>query len=695
MRVLREFVSASLWALVATASPAAVTWQVDSAGSSLQLQLDVLGNTAGGAISVAGTASGDLSAVGPDATLSIAGASLAFGPTSFPIIGGLATFSTPGFGATWVGAPVAGVPTGAGSWTVDLAGSTVTLNSGSMQAIDSSGQQIAAQDFGVFPVAVVLPTTLATLVTSAPGETSLVVPVALEKTLPPILTIFGFVNPTLRVVGTLRLVLTTPPCSDGIDNDGDYLVDSPEDLGCDSPADGSERGAPICDDGVDNDGDGPADFPADLGCQSSTDTDELGPVVVPDVIWTVDTAGSSVLLHFDVGLGAPEPPSLSGEGPVLVSGTVVGDVTNPAGPSPTVEIAGASLGFGDTSILLGPGAVEITLSSAGGTWVGGQSLRPAASDGPWALSLPGSTLTLNTGTVRALAADFGLDRTVDFAAAPLALTISPASATLTALPSGQLELVVPVAGSATFNPIPVPLFGNAYPRATISGSVRLVATVIVDSDGDGLSDTEEAARGTDPLDADTDDDGLTDGAEVNLYGTNPLSSDSDADGLSDSQELGLGTSPTDSDSDDDGLTDGAEVNLYGTNPLSLDSDADGLSDAQEVALGTDPTDPDSNDNGIPDGQDVEFVQDDISALPNGAFKSPPAALRRSMVGILEDIEAEIASGDSVGAIAGLTDLRRHVDGCGVRPDRNDWIVECVAQRQVRALVDELIANLGG
>jgi len=66
-----------------------------------------------------------------------------------------------------------------------------------------------------------------------------------------------------------------------------------------------------------------------------------------------------------------------------------------------------------------------------------------------------------------------------------------------------------------------------------------------DIDGDGLSNTQEAAQGTDPRNSDTDGDGLTDGAEVNTYGTNPLVMDTDGDGL----------------------TDGAEVNTYGTNPM--------------------------------------------------------------------------------------------------------------------------------
>jgi M6 family metalloprotease-like protein len=47
------------------------------------------------------------------------------------------------------------------------------------------------------------------------------------------------------------------------------------------------------------------------------------------------------------------------------------------------------------------------------------------------------------------------------------------------------------------------------------------AGVSTDTDGDGLTDAQEQALGTDPLDPDTDDDGRSDGVEVTL-GTNPL-----------------------------------------------------------------------------------------------------------------------------------------------------------------------------
>ncbi len=55
----------------------------------------------------------------------------------------------------------------------------------------------------------------------------------------------------------------------------------------------------------------------------------------------------------------------------------------------------------------------------------------------------------------------------------------------------------------------------------------------LDSDGDGLTDVQEIALGTDPKDSDTDGDGLWDGEEINMYVTNPRATDSDGDGMSD------------------------------------------------------------------------------------------------------------------------------------------------------------------
>ena len=65
-------------------------------------------------------------------------------------------------------------------------------------------------------------------------------------------------------------------CNDGLDNDGDSLIDYPADPCCrTSLADIDEYNAPLaqCADGIDNDGDLLVDL-ADLGCSSATDNDE-------------------------------------------------------------------------------------------------------------------------------------------------------------------------------------------------------------------------------------------------------------------------------------------------------------------------------------------------------------------------------------------------------------------------------------
>ena len=194
----------------------------------------------------------------------------------------------------------------------------------------------------------------------------------------------------------------------------------------------------------------------------------------------------------------------------------------------------------------------------------------------------------------------------------------------------------------------------------------------VDSDGDGLIDAdEELLYGTDPLDPDSDDDGLSDGDEVNVYGTDPLNGDSD----------------------DDGLNDGEEINVYDTDPLNPDTDDDGLKDGVEVATGMDPLDSDSDDDGIPDGQDVEFIQNTIAALPDSVFNSKGPGTRTALLARLNDIEVLIAEGDLSEALMVIGDLRRHIDGCGTRPDKNDWILECTAQVQVRDYFDLLAENL--
>jgi hypothetical protein len=145
-----------------------------------------------------------------------------------------------------------------------------------------------------------------------------------------------------------------------------------------------------------------------------------------------------------------------------------------------------------------------------------------------------------------------------------------------------------------------------------------------DTDSDGLTDYNELAYGTDPLDQDTDDDSLSDGEEVYSFFTDPLSLDTDNDGIQDGTEVGNdqwwfgepwnGISGTDTSiniPDTDPSTT--------TNPLDDDTDNDGLMDGQEDAnhdgqflgIELDPNDFDGDNDGLGDGLELGL------AVPNG------------------------------------------------------------------------------
>ncbi|MCK6550443.1 hypothetical protein L6R52_31690 [Myxococcota bacterium] len=141
----------------------------------------------------------------------------------------------------------------------------------------------------------------------------------------------------------------------------------------------------------------------------------------------------------------------------------------------------------------------------------------------------------------------------------------------------------------------------------------------LDTDCDGLSDAEEFSAvypngsKTDPNDADSDDDGISDGVELGrttaVPGSNCPGFVGDADATS-------RPSPVSRDTDGDGIADGAEdrnangrVDAGEMNPSTTDSDGDMIPDAVEDRNqnGTreqgelDPTSRDSDGDGISDG----------------------------------------------------------------------------------------------
>ena len=119
--------------------------------------------------------------------------------------------------------------------------------------------------------------------------------------------------------------------------------------------------------------------------------------------------------------------------------------------------------------------------------------------------------------------------------------------------------------------------------------------------------------GTDPLNADTDGDGLTDGWEI-THGLNPKKQDTDSDSLPDNIEAAIGTDPRKHDTDGDGLTDNWEINHDGFDPLDSDMDGDGILDGREVAAGSSPFLLDTDEDGLPDNVEISWCRVETNGL---------------------------------------------------------------------------------
>jgi hypothetical protein len=169
-----------------------------------------------------------------------------------------------------------------------------------------------------------------------------------------------------------------------------------------------------------------------------------------------------------------------------------------------------------------------------------------------------------------------------------------------------------------------------------------------DADNDGLANLGEYLHNTDLRHADTDGDSLTDGWEV-AYGFNPLiqedaTRDTDGDGLSDGVECLHRTNPKAADTDGDGMPDGWEV-AHGFDPLnaadsSQDADGDGLTNLAEFTNKTDPRNADTDGDGMPDSWEL--------ANRLNPLNPEDATLDLDHDGILNRREYEIGSDPSAG-----------------------------------------------
>jgi hypothetical protein len=114
--------------------------------------------------------------------------------------------------------------------------------------------------------------------------------------------------------------------------------------------------------------------------------------------------------------------------------------------------------------------------------------------------------------------------------------------------SGEITAVLPVehlAGQQGDLVFRVMSRGNPNAVAALKG---ITLGTVEDPDLDGLTNSQEAIHGTNPLLADSDGDGLTDPQEISSSLTGPLVGDSDGDGSNDGAEVAAGTNPLDGSS---------------------------------------------------------------------------------------------------------------------------------------------------
>jgi len=88
-------------------------------------------------------------------------------------------------------------------------------------------------------------------------------------------------TPGLYSCNTACCCTVTVECNDGVDNDGDGLVDISNDCGCSSGCDSTEAPNLVrhCNDGIDNDGDGLIDL-ADTNCADICDNTEASIICI-------------------------------------------------------------------------------------------------------------------------------------------------------------------------------------------------------------------------------------------------------------------------------------------------------------------------------------------------------------------------------------------------------------------------------
>ena len=173
--------------------------------------------------------------------------------------------------------------------------------------------------------------------------------------------------------------------------------------------------------------------------------------------------------------------------------------------------------------------------------------------------------------------------------------------------------------------------GIAYKAYTANELVDIYSEIgiggdfdITDTDGDGLYDAVESAgirlQNGQIIYTDPTNDELTDGEEIDPTPKRSEKTEYKDDGSVNTVEgyyFVMKSDPLNNDSDNDGLVDEFEV-MLGTNLMNTDSDSDNLSDGEEVDLWYDPTDPNPDNDSYNDAEELSngtspFVYD-LNAL---------------------------------------------------------------------------------
>ncbi len=160
---------------------------------------------------------------------------------------------------------------------------------------------------------------------------------------------------------------------------------------------------------------------------------------------------------------------------------------------------------------------------------------------------------------------------------------------------------------------------------------------------------------------DSDEDGIPDRDELELFGTNAFSPDTDGDGLADLEEMSVHkTWPLIADSDGDGLSDGEEI-ARGCNPRDVDTDGDGIADPLDRC----PTEAEhmngcADRDGCPDSCDSDakiYVPKSGSAVLAGVvFENESAEIAPHSLPVLDSLAAALRkAGGYTCTITGHTD----------------------------------------